>query len=830
MCAPRLVSTMKKNDSRRNKKGDRHRTASKTANMVNRLKSVETWDDKGSDFYDTLDRMHAHERDYSIRWGGRCLPMFHPKNKWRRRWDIMGMLFIIYNAIYLPQDLVFIDLQGVEGSQKPDTSIINHIADAFFIVDVLVTFRTGVETMVHGVEFVNMDNQVIAAKYIKGWLTIDILSIGIPFGLDQFLPPSWAAVIGVLALLKFFRLARLGRLGSRLVKIEVKYKQMARILVLITLYIFVNYLIGSLLYWIGIEDHAFYDEMKSKLKDGETVETWANLHFTKKHDFQDRLVTNMYFAMTTSTSVGYGDLNGKNNIELVLLTFIFIMTMFVTSTITGSILTLLDRMGAAGQRHTGRQEAVEEFVSTYDIEENMADHIHSTIEYEWQLNKFFDTASVLKILPLHLQKDLLMEIHKTLLIRVPFFQDLDSRIMKEVVACLQGDLTLAGDTIIHEGAPATRMFFINVGSVNIMAPHALYSIGVLHQYSYFGEVGLLVTHGRHSTTVVSLTRCQLSTLSKENIRTLCQIFPEFRKSFREEALKRMKRTQTSLVKARPAKCSEHRLMVEIIKAHGVAHDDGAKTYAKLQLHVQDKLGNLKPFGTSHMTTKARGSSPEIKYICNMVFFCHADLEMSQIVLDITFWHTHSWRKDTYIGSARITPASAQPGKVNYEWHYLEDHRPVTEWDKLWHMVQEQGPVGKDEFDLGQVLVKMARHRDGSGEIARLRALQSLRELSMLEHELERLYGKLDPDDDTEKYHKNRQRSNTALNLMDDDGMVEFTDTVGGMPVAKAAYIVQKSVDSSQTLLDKARRLSETLMRIKAKQETEETLLERKEEL
>ena len=351
-----------------------------------------------------------------------------------------------------------------------------------------------------------------------------------------------------------------------------------------------------------------------------------------------------------------------------------------------------------------------------------------------------------------------------------------------VVACLQGDLTLAGDTIIHEGAPATRMFFINVGSVNIMAPHALYSIGVLHQYSYFGEVGLLVTHGRHSTTVVSLTRCQLSTLSKENIRTLCQTFPEFRKSFREEALKRMKRTQTSLVKARPAKCSEHRLMVEIIKAHGVAHDDGAKTYAKLQLHVQDKLGNLKPFGTSHMTTKARGSSPEIKYICNMVFFCHADLEMSQIVLDITFWHTHSWRKDTYIGSARITPASAQPGKVNYEWHYLEDHRPVTEWDKLWRMVQEQGPVGKDEFDLGQVLVKMARHRDGSGEIARLRALQSLRELAMLEHELERLYGKLDPDDDTEKYHKNRQRSNTALNLMDDDGMVGFTDTVGGMPV------------------------------------------------
>ena len=146
------------------------------------------------------------------------------------------------------------------------------------------------------------------------------------------------------------------------------------------------------------------------------------------------------------------------------------------------------------------------------------------------------------------------------------------------------------------------------------------------------------------------------------------------------------------------------------------------------------------------------------------------------------------------------------------------------------MAQEQWPVGKDEFDLGQVLVKIARHRDGSGEIARLRALQSMRELAMLEHELERLYGKLNPDDHTKKYHKHRQRSNTALNLLDDDGMMEFTNTVGGMPVAKAAYMIQKSVGSSQTLLDKARQLSETLMRIKAKQETEEGLLERKEEL
>ena len=155
--------------------------------------------------------------------------------------------------------------------------------------------------------------------------------------------------------------------------------------------------------------------------------------------------------------------------------------------------------------------------------------------------------------------------------------------------------------------------------------------------------------------------------------------------------------------------------------------------------------------------RVRGSDPILKYIQAIVFHVHKGVTMSDIYLDITFYQCHSWRGDTYIGTARLKPAEAGPGKVDYRWHYLEDHRVQSEWENLWRVINEQSPMGRDNYDLGQVLVRMVRHRDGSGSVARIRAAQAMKELAMLKHELEMLaeadeadMDKSKNDDDVEK--------------------------------------------------------------------------------
>ena len=81
-----------------------------------------------------------------------------------------------------------------------DTSLrdlVDHVIDVFFFIDILVFFNT---------EYINDDYEVvrnrkeIACHYLKGWFTIDVISI-IPF--DEILTNKYN---------KLARVARVGRL------------------------------------------------------------------------------------------------------------------------------------------------------------------------------------------------------------------------------------------------------------------------------------------------------------------------------------------------------------------------------------------------------------------------------------------------------------------------------------------------------------------------------------------------------------------------------------------------------------------------------------------
>ena len=152
----------------------RHKSIAHTTNMISRLRSVETWDDKGNSFSAVYRRMHDRDNKTGIEWSEYGLPMLNPRNAWRRRWDIIIMILIIYNAIYLPQDLVFDELAERQGGSMQFWDVLNYIADTFFILDVVVTFRTGIEEKYNGNEIVIMEASNVATQYTKGWLAVDL--------------------------------------------------------------------------------------------------------------------------------------------------------------------------------------------------------------------------------------------------------------------------------------------------------------------------------------------------------------------------------------------------------------------------------------------------------------------------------------------------------------------------------------------------------------------------------------------------------------------------------------------------------------------------------
>eukprot|EP00946_MAST-07B_sp_MAST-7B-sp1_P005126 g5126.t1 len=691
------------------------------------------------------------------------IPMFDPRSKWRQRWDLLLMLFICLNAICVPID--------VAGALTPTNGInvLNNIADTFFLIDILVSFRTGFVEKKFGIEYLHARPLDVGYNYLKGWFMVDILSIGVPYNLldNPDVPYSVRQTGKGLGLLKLLRLARLPRLLKRILKVPLKWKLLVRVLMLVVLYLFVCHLLGCALLFLGEHPGAPHelDSVECGPHANETC-TWTITNNLEGQPDNQRYATAFYFAVTTSISVGYGDISATNHVETVVLTMCMLITMLLTTVLFGSIVTIVDKLGDAKRRYDERKQAIEHFISSYHIEAEAAIPMREMVEYQWERTKFFDTEAVLDILPAPLRTQVLLDINKTFMFTVPFFQDQDEAIIKQIVQALGHELVLPGTLVVHEGQPADKMYFSRFGEFEVLAPHSYVVVQNIKTGGYFGEIGLLVNHGRYSATVRASpkTRCELATLSRGNLNKLMNTFPVFRQTFRQVGLSRLRSTRRDFLKSRFAGQSEYRIVFEVIKGHNILLGE-AHPVIMAEVVTQTcrkRRSKAKIFGVSSKTTKGptdsdtymegddndldqgqrriglvhrtdrrRGNSPQFGNVFVIEICCHEMQRIESLELVVTLYQCHSWRPRSYIGSFKVHPIEIRLGQVTKQWYRLKNMETPSECDVLMNACQaeRQGKFRTKKKPLGQLLLRMIRHRDSGGRDAQLRHTQGIRELS-----------------------------------------------------------------------------------------------------
>jgi len=115
--------------------------------------------------------------------------------------------------------------------------------------------------------------------------------------------------------------------------------------------------------------------------------------------------------------------------------------------------------------------------------------------------------------------------------RVPLFKDIDARLLGEVMNVLRSQTVPRGTIISVKGAPAHAMYFIVSGEVEAELPNRKVQFG---PGDFFGELALLhQTHRR--ATIVALSNCRLLALSAEDFTTLTRKHPVLRQHIEEAA-------------------------------------------------------------------------------------------------------------------------------------------------------------------------------------------------------------------------------------------------------------------------------------------------------
>lgn len=395
------------------------------------------------------------------------LPVFDPRNKWRIRWDVILMIFIVINAICVPLDV------AVELEQTTFITLLNNLADTFFLIDILVSFRTGYILKKYGNIIYHNQALDVGYKYCKGWFMVDILSVGVPYNLlnNEGSSESVKQTATALGLLKLLRLARIPRLLKRVLHVPLAWKLKVNLLNLVILYIFLCHLLGCGLLVLG-RFLKYGESIPKECGDnGNETCTWTvnnGISNTKTQGDGTTYATAFYFSVTTATSVGFGDISATNFVEKFVLSMIMLSTMMVTTILFGSVVTIVDKLGDAKRRYDERTAAIEHFIESYHIEDEAAEPMRRMVEFQWERTKFFDTDAVLEFLPTPLRCEVLLDMNKSFMFTVEFFQDQDDAIIKQIVQVLGHELVLPGTMVVHEGQPADRMYFNRYGKFEML--------------------------------------------------------------------------------------------------------------------------------------------------------------------------------------------------------------------------------------------------------------------------------------------------------------------------------------------------------------------------
>ena len=123
-----------------------------------------------------------------------------------------------------------------------------------------------------------------------------------------------------------------------------------------------------------------------------------------------------------------------------------------------------------------------------------------------------------------------------MLARVPLFREFDAHVLGEIMNLLRAQAVPPGGIISARGEPATAMYFIVSGEVEVALPQRNIRFG---PGDFFGELALLHEATRRAT-IIAVSQCRLLALAADDFAALMNRHPELARRVDEVAEERLK--------------------------------------------------------------------------------------------------------------------------------------------------------------------------------------------------------------------------------------------------------------------------------------------------